>query len=121
MNKTEWKQYLIDCCKQNETYRDTFLVTIETLAQILEQRDKVHDQYVEEGSQPIIVKYSQREGKKNMAKNPLLMLETDLNTQALAYLRQLGLTPASLKQMNDQIIEKTKKSVLEEALNGFNA
>lgn len=119
VDNKEWKKYLIKCCKSNGTYKDTFLIAIDTLAMILEQRDLVHEQYVAEGSQPIVVKYSQREGKKNQAKNPLLILENDLNTQALAYLRQLGLTPVSLKQITEQVGEPKKKSLLEEALNSF--
>jgi hypothetical protein len=44
----------------------------------------------------------------------------DLNTQALAYWRDLGLTPAGLKKLNEAALKPAvKKTALEEALGSF--
>jgi hypothetical protein len=44
----------------------------------------------------------------------------DLNTQALAYWRDMGLTPAGLKKLNDAALKAAKKGTpLEEALKGI--
>lgn len=50
-----------------------------------------------------------------MAKNPLLVMWDDLNKSALAYWRDLGLTPAGLKKI-DEMSLKSKKNPLVEAL-----
>ena len=46
----------------------------------------------------------------------LLRLVNDLNRDALMYWRDLGLTPAGLKKINDKALTKTKKSTLASAL-----
>ncbi len=78
-----------------------FVTAIATLAEILEQRDKVYKQYVEEGAQPIIIKTLDR-GNRNPAKNPLLSVWQDLNNQALNYMDSLGLTAKGLRRIKDK-------------------
>ena len=51
-----------------------------------------------------------------MVKNPLLVLWDDLNKSALAYWRDLGLTPAGLKKLNEKAMQTPKKNALNEAL-----
>lgn len=51
-----------------------------------------------------------------MVKNPLLVLWDDLNKSALAYWRELGLTPAGLKRIDESAMKKKKKDSLAEAL-----
>jgi hypothetical protein len=56
----------------------------------------------------------------NIKKNPRLIVWQDLNTQALAYWRDMGLTPAGLKKLNDAALKAAKKGTpLEEALKGL--
>ena len=43
----------------------------------------------------------------------------DLDTQALAYWRDLGLTPAGLKKINEAAMKEKKRSALVEALSLF--
>ena len=38
-------------------------------------------------------------------KNPVLVMEMELNTQALSYWRDLGLTPSGLKKLNADAIK----------------
>lgn len=100
MTKTEWKEKIIQACKDAKTYKDYFDGVIDTLAQIMESRDRVHEKWVEGGCFPTINTYTDRSGKKNVHKSPLLALEIDLNSQELKYWSELGLTAAGLKRLN---------------------
>ena len=51
-----------------------------------------------------------------MAKNPLLVSWGDMNTSALSYWRDLGLTPAGLKKIDESAIKGKKMSALGDIL-----
>lgn len=104
MEKAEWKKRIIKCCQDAGTYEDFYLDVIDTLAQIMENRDKTHEQYVESGSLPTIIHINKAK-EKNTVKNPVLVMEMELNTQALSYWRDLGLTPSGLKKLNADAIK----------------
>ena len=96
-----------------------YVAVICTLSDILEQRDGTYEEYMYEGAQKI-VEYTNKGGATNVVKNPLLVLWSDLNAQALAYWRELGLTPSAYKKMSgDKPAEKG--SALVEALKGLGA
>lgn len=115
MDKEYWKTYIRQQTKDVETYREAFESVIDTLASILEQRDITYDDYIESGEAPVIMWKSDR-GAENLKENPRLKTWGELNTQALAYWRDLGLTPAGLKKINEQAMKKPKRSALAEAL-----
>lgn len=108
MQASEWKHIIRDSMEQVGTYKGAFEPTMDTLADILEQRDSAYATFVAEGSQLIITKTSDR-GQQNAAKNPLYVQWTELNTQALAYWRDLGLTPKGLKAINDNAVKSGVK------------
>ena len=115
----EWRELTIEITKKLGTYKPEFLPVIETLADILTERDAVYTQYVEEGSRALIVKTSDR-GAQNYAKNPLLASWEDLNRDALAYWRDLGMTPAGLKKLNASVVSvKSASEGLEKILAGL--
>lgn len=118
MTKQEWIKKINSACKQAGTYQPQFKHVIETLAQIMEERDTAHDQYVEGGSQPTVIHVNKAK-EANVAKNPALMLEMDLNTQALAYWRDLGLTPAGLRKLNADAVKEKPTGNLEQILAGI--
>ena len=98
------------------TYQKSFDNLIDGLSKILAERDRIYTQYLDEGAQALVEKTSDR-GAVNSVKNPLLSLWAELNRDALAYWRDLGLTPAGLKRINEEAMQKKKKgSALEEAL-----
>lgn len=99
MKKEEWKQIIIKACEGAGTYQDYFETVIESLADILEKRDEAEEQYQESGGKPVAV-HQNKGGHRNIVKNPALVVWMDLNTQALAYWRDLGLTPSGLKKLN---------------------
>lgn len=88
---------------------------ISTLADILEQRDAVYQDYIDGGCEPVR-EYTNKGGATNLTKNPLLVLWDDLNKSALAYWRELGLTPSSYKKMTGDAPKKEKGGGLAEAL-----
>lgn len=115
MKASAWKRKIIDQCRAVDTYKDAFLPTIDALAKLLEQRDKAYEDFMAEGAEAIVEKVSDR-GAVNAAVNPLLRLWQELNRDALAYWRDLGLTPAGLKRINDSAVKQPKPSALAEAL-----
>lgn len=120
MNKYEWKEKIVNACTDAGTYKDYFDSIIDTLAQILEIRDITHEKWVEEGSEPTVI-HVNKAGEANSTKNPLLTLENDLNGQALAYWRDLGLSPGGLKKLKADVIvtaESSFEDMLKDIANG---
>ena len=57
-----------------------------------------------------------RGGATNLEQNPALRLVNDLNRDALAFWKELGLTPAALKRMREDALKTKKESALAIAL-----
>ena len=98
MSKTKWKNLIIKQLTALGLQNDAYESTVESLAAILEQRDKTFDEFQQGGGKSVI-EYTNKGGSTNMTKNPLLVLWDDLNKTALAYWRELGLTPSSYKKL----------------------
>ena len=117
MRRRTWKARIKAACVEAGTYRPYFDYAIDTLAGIMEERDKAQDSYQKTGSQPVVT-FTNKQGAKNLVKNPMLVMVSELNAQALTYWRDLGLTPAGLKKINDDML-KEKKSGMGELLKGL--
>ena len=102
MDKSKWKKRITKQIKIEHDYIASFQTTIEILAEILEERDRVYKAYIEDGAQPTIIFTTDR-GQKNPKPNPLLTQWQDLNVTALQYLRDLGLSPAGLRKLQGQL------------------
>ena len=98
MSKTKWKNLIKKQLTALGLQNDAYGSTVESLAAILEQRDKTFEEFQQNGGKSVI-EYTNKGGSTNMAKNPLLVLWDDLNKTALAYWRELGLTPSSYKKL----------------------
>lgn len=109
MEKEKWADRIKNCCISAKTYKPYFDDVIETLAQILETRDSIHQKYVDEGSNPTIIVTTDRSNKENVHKNPLLHMEIEYNSQALKYWVELGLTASSFKKLN--VVEEEQGSL----------
>ena len=120
MTAKQWKNKIAASLKQIKVDPKQYTAVIETLANILEQRDACLARYVEDGAEPV-VEYTNKGGATNTVKNPLLIVWTDLNTQALAYWRELGLTPSAYKKMTGGTKAEEKGSALVEALKALEA
>lgn len=115
MTKTKWKAAIEQATKEAGTYRPFFDSVISTLAVILERRDKLERQFKKEGSEALI-EHTNKNGSTNVEQNPLLRLINDLNRDALTYWRDLGLTPAGLKKINETAMKEVKEDALSKAM-----
>lgn len=118
MRKGTWVKKIKQACEEAGTYRPYFDSTILTLAEIMEKRDEAAKVYKEKGSRPLI-EYTNKAGATNLIKNPALILWDDLTKAALAYWRDLGLTPAGLKKIDEKAMKPKRKNALAEALSSL--
>ena len=116
MLKEEWRIRITEACEDAGTYRPFFDSVIDTLAGILEKRDEAEDKFIEGGSQVVIEHYMYRAEVPSYKKNPVLQVLNDMNTQALAYWRDLGLTPAGYRKLNADVITDEKQGGFEKLL-----
>lgn len=115
LKKPSWKRTIIAAMKEAGTFQPAFDSVIESLATILSQRDSAYNEFIEAGGQACIQKISDR-GSVNIAKNPRLLVWNDLNNTALAYWRECGLSPASLKKISSEIMTEKTGDVIEALL-----
>lgn len=110
MDKKQWYKKIVKACKSAGTYEKYFETVIDTLSGIMEDRDITEKLYRESGSQPVIVEIN-KAGAEYYTKNPCLTVLQDLNKSALSYWRDLGLTPAGYKKLNDKAVGAMVKSL----------
>lgn len=116
MVKEQWKEIIKRATEGAGTYQEYFEPVIDTLADILEKRDDAEAQYQDSGGDPVVVHVNKAK-QKNLVKNPALVILMELNTQALAYWRDLGLTPSGLKKLNaDALTAKATADGFEQLL-----
>lgn len=111
MTKTKYKDIILAQLQQLGTYESTYDNVIESLAAILEQRDKTMKEFKAAGGKSII-EYTNKGGATNTVKNPLLVMWDDQNKTALAYWKELGLTPSSYKKITGEAPKKSEKKGL---------
>ena len=117
MDALQWKRKIKKACKDVGTYDKPFDSVIDALADILEKRDATLESY--DGNP--IVEHTNSHGETNAMKNPALMLWLDCDKLALAYWRELGLTPSAYKKMTGVKQGDEKGSALVAALNAIEA
>lgn len=118
MTREEWVSRISVSARAAGTYRPYFDDVIATLADILARRDLAMEMFEASGGN-ILVKHTNKAGATNIEQNPTLRMINDLNRDALAYWRDLGLTPAGLRKINDAAMKGKKKSGLAEVLKGI--
>lgn len=118
MKKNAWKRKIRQACQEAGTYRPFFEIPIDTLANIMETRDKALEAYENSGGNPVVV-HTNKAKERNLVKNPALVAVDDLNKTALAYWRDLGLTPAGLRRINEDAMKVQRRSALAEALSSI--
>lgn len=115
MKKKTWKSKIQKASVDAQTYQPYFESVIDTLAGIMEQRDIAQEKYELSGGNPVVA-HTNKGGATNIVKNPALVLVMELNAQALSYWRELGLTPAGLKKINEDAMRGRKRNALADAL-----
>ena len=96
MKKQEWIEEIKRAAADAGTYKNYFDAVIDTLADILEKRDLAAEQAGEKLA-------------SGTHRNPLMVIWNDLNKSALAYWKELGLTPAGLKKLNEETFAERKQ------------
>lgn len=119
MDKKQWKRKIKKACNDAGTYQKPFDSIIDTLSQVMENRDLAQKQFEEYGSKPVIY-HTNKGGNTNLVKNPALVMVNELNSTALAYWRDLGLTPAGFKKLGESLTIK-KEASLEDIINKLGA
>ena len=123
--KTEQEKYAENIVKRMKavgTYRKEFSPTIERLAALYVQRERIETQFKESGENAVIL-HTNKAGATNAAKNPFLTARDEVYTQLLSHERELGLTPSGLKKLNEAELHPRKQAsgfaaALEKALDG---
>lgn len=115
MEKDDYCKKIRSDCEKAGTYRPFFDSVIDTLAGILARRDEAEQQFIKSGAHPVIA-YTNKGGATNFVANPALQVVRGLEADALAYWRDLGLTPAGLRRINEDNLKERKRSALADAL-----
>jgi len=93
-----WAGVIREACRAAGTYQPYFEEPIQALGEILAKRDAAARQYRETGEKPVVV-YTNKGGAANPVKNPMLVLWLDLQSAALSYYKELGLTPGGRSKL----------------------
>ena len=115
MTQEEYKKDIIKKTKALGLYKKEFEHTINGLARALADQEKTINLFDASGGH-IMVKHTNKAGATNAAKNPFYLAIESLRVDILAYCRELGLTPASLKRIKEEELRKKKDSPLADAL-----
>ena len=118
-SKIEWNNRITEACKNAGTYQTYFDDVIDTLAGILENRDRAQEQFEAMKCQPI-VQHTNKGGNTNLVKNPALVIINECNAQALTFWKELGLTAKSFQAMQSNGFKKPE-ATLEEVLANIGA
>ena len=111
MNKQEWENRIKQASRDAGTYQSHFDDIIETLASIMENRDKAQEQFIKQfGGKPVVA-HTNKGGNTNLVKNPALVMVNDLNATALSYWRDLGLTPKGFQTLQTNGFKKQDTSL----------
>lgn len=120
LTKKKWIEVIKSQLEDLSLYEKAYDPAIDALASVLVQRDKTAKEFKDSGGKSIM-KYTNKAGATNIVKNPLLTLWDDFNKTALAYWRELGLTPSSYKKLMNGIAKEDKRSQLMDALMSIEA
>jgi DNA-dependent RNA polymerase auxiliary subunit epsilon len=112
------KKDIIKKMKEVGTYNVSFIYTINVLAKVLMDYETTTEQFAKTGGS-IVIKHTNKNGSTNIVKNPLYLALEKLRDDTIAYSRELGLTPAGLKRINQDGNKPEKKSKLEQILSDF--
>ena len=94
-----------DACRGVGTYREEFETLIARLAEMYVRREKTKDEFRKSGGKAIIMQVN-KGGSKYAVKNPILQ-EIDFCDRCILELeKELGLTPAAIKKINEAALGK---------------
>lgn len=112
------KQYFNDIIKKMKAlglHKPEYEHTVKGLARALADQEKTLELFDKSGGQ-IMIKHTNKAGATNAVKNPFYLALETLRKDVLDYSRELGLTPAALKRINESAVKQAKTSSLAVAL-----
>lgn len=115
MTEQQYKNEIVRQMKSLSVYRKEFSHVIILLARMLYDYEETLNRFEESGGK-VVIRHTNKAGAVNGVKNPYYQTLEGLRISILSYARELGLTPAGLKKINDASIRPEKHSVLAEAL-----
>ena len=110
-----YKKDIVKKMKSVGTYNLSFKHSIDVLSRTLYDYETALDSFERSGSN-IITEHTNKNGSTNIVKNPLYLAIEKLRDDVLSYSRELGLTPAGLKRINDKANQPETKSALAKVL-----
>lgn len=110
-----YKRQIVRKMKAVGTYNVSFVYTINVLAKVLADYEETTEQFERAGGH-IVVKHTNKSGATNIVKNPLYLAIEKLRDDIITYSRELGLTPAGLKRINEKGNKPKKATALEKVL-----
>ena len=102
---------IVKACKEAGTYKNTYDMVIDDLADILVMRESAIESYRENGNAAII-EHVNIGGNSNYVKNPAITIIIEINQLALSYWRELGLTPKGFKNLGAEVVKEEKSALL---------
>lgn len=91
--------------KQVGTYNKSFEITINTFAKLLYDYQETLAMFEKTGGN-VVISHTNKNGSTNIVKNPLYQSIEKMRADIITYARELGLTPAGLKKLNQELQEE---------------
>lgn len=109
------KRMIIERMQKLGIYKAQYMAAINRTAELYLELDALMKRYEAEGREAV-VEHTNKAGATNFAKNPIRGAIDDVYSQLLAHERELGLTPLSLRKLNESAAQSKHESPLVKAL-----
>lgn len=109
MDYSDYQKDVVKKMKSLKVYKKEFEHTVNMLAKALADYEAMTASFEESGGK-IIVEHTNQGGAANLSKNPFYATLEKLRADILLYSRELGLTPAALKKINEGEMKAKKES-----------
>lgn len=119
--KAGFKKRIKDQCEAAGTYRPEFDYTVDILADMLIDYGAALEEWKAAGGE-YVMEYTNKAGATNAIRSPHYQVVEGLRQQIVLYCRELGITPAGLKKINEKKLgAEKKKSFLDGVIENFGA
>ena len=108
----KYRKDIIRMMKSVGTYNKSFEYPINVLAKVMADYETISAQFITTGAH-IVIPHTNKNGSRNVIKNPLYLALEKLRDDVINYTRELGLTPSGLKRINQDGAAPPKKTKLE--------
>ena len=94
-----------DACREVGTYKEAFESTIELMAEYYVRAQMAKEQWRSEGS-PLLMEQVNKAGNTYFIRHPLLQEIDNCSRTIMQLKKELGLTPAAIKRINEAALGK---------------